>query len=137
MHLDLTALAMIAVQLMLPVVVAIAGVAITYLARRLHLSNETELRNALQVAATNGAAYAVSQVGALGAAGKLTVDLKGKAIGVAAQYVLAHVPDAAQKLSADQAAIERLVEAKITQLVLGQQPALAAPVAAPVTVSGQ
>jgi hypothetical protein len=118
MHLDLTALAMIAVQLMLPVVVAISGVAATYLARRLHLSNEAELRNALQVAATNGAAYAVSQVGALGAAGKLTVDVKGKAIAVAAQYVLGHVPDAAQKLGADQAAIERLVEAKLTQLVL-------------------
>jgi hypothetical protein len=125
MHLDLTALAMTAVQLMLPVIVAMGGVAVTYLARRLHLSSEAELRNALQVAATNGAAYAVSQVGALGAAGKLTVDLKSKAIGVAAQYVLAHVPDAAQKLGADQAAIERLVEAKLTQLALGQQPALA------------
>jgi hypothetical protein len=136
MHLDLTALAMIAVQLMLPVIVAIGGVAVTYLARRLHLSNEAELRNALQLAATNGAAYAVSQVGALGAAGKLTVDLKGKAIGVAAQYVLGHVPDAVQRLGADQAAIERLVEAKLT-LVLGQQPFPAAPVAAPVTVSGQ
>jgi hypothetical protein len=137
MHLDLTALAMIAVQLMLPVVVAIGGVAVTYLARRLHLSNEAELRNALQVAATNGAAYAVSRVGALGAAGKLTVDLKSKAIGVAAQYVMAHVPDAAQKLGADQAAIERLVEAKLTQLVLGQQPAPAAPAGPLVAAPGQ
>jgi hypothetical protein len=137
MHLDLTTLAMIAVQLMLPVIVAMGGVAVTYLARRLHLSNEAELRNALQVAATNGAAYAVSQVGALGAAGKLTVDLKGKAIGVAAQYVLAHVPDAAQKLGADQAAIERLVEAKLTQLVLRQRPASVVPTAAPVAAPGQ
>jgi hypothetical protein len=125
MHLDLTALAMIAVQLMLPVVVAIGGVAVSYLARRLHLSNEAELRSALQIAATNGATYAISQVGALGAANRLSVDVKGKAVGLATQYVLAHVPDAARSLGVDQAAIERLVEARLARLVLGQQQAAA------------
>jgi len=125
MHIDLTALAVLAVQLLLPVVVAIAGVAASFLARRLHLSNEAELRSALQTAATNGAAYAISQVGALGAANRLSVDVKGKAVGLAAQYVLAHVPDAARSLGVDQAAIERLVEARLAQLVLGQQQAAA------------
>jgi hypothetical protein len=57
-----------------------------------------------------------------------------EAIAVAAQYVLGHVPDAAQKLGADQAAIESLVEAKLTQLVLGQQPAPAAPAGSLVAV---
>jgi hypothetical protein len=133
MHIDLTALAMLGVQLMLPVVVAIGGVAVTYLAKRLKLGNEAQLRDALQLAATNGAAYAMSQVQALGAAGKLSVDVKNRIIGLGAQYVLDHVPEATQKLGADQAAIERLVEAKLAQLVLGTPaPAAAAQQPSPV-----
>jgi len=119
MNIDLTPLANLGLQILVPIVLAVGGLAIGRVARWLHLSNESQLRDALQLAATNGAAFAMSQVGAIGAAGGLSVVVKSKVIAAGACYVLAHVPDAAKKLGASQAVIERLVEAKLAQLLLG------------------
>jgi hypothetical protein len=119
MNIDLTPLASLVIQILVPIVLAVGGLAIGQVARWLHLGNEAQLRDALQLAAVNGAAFAMSQVGAIGAAGGLSVAVKSKVIAAGAGYVLAHVPDAARKLGASQEAIERLVEAKLGQLLLG------------------
>jgi hypothetical protein len=136
MNIDLTPLANLGIQILVPVVLAVGGVAIGRLARWFHLGSEAQLRDALQLAATNGAAFAMSQVGAIGAAGGLSVAVKSRVIAAGAGYVLAHVPDAAKKLGASQETIERLVEAKLAQLLLGNAQAAPGASAASPTQAG-
>ena len=114
---DLTPIINVAVQLLGAVLLAVASVAVGYLAKRFKLNNQQALNDIVQQAATNAVNYGLSQAGQLSAAGAFNLQSKSAVIAAAAGYVTTHVPDALKKLGIDQSTVERLVEAKLADAV--------------------
>ena len=119
MHVDLSPLVSLGVQVLGGVLLAVASVAAGYVAKHFKLANESTVRGYLMDAAENAVAYAASKEQALSAEGKFDVTTKNAVIGTASDYLLDHVPDAIAKFNLDRDHVERIVEAKLGQLVNG------------------
>ena len=81
------------------------------LATRLGLANDAAWSGKLEVAMQNGLAFAQSKLNAN--VGSLTIDTKNQLVAVAANYAIAHVPQAMKALGVDQTTLVEKLQARL------------------------
>lgn len=113
-------------DILVPIVVALAGVLATWLsiklARLLGLKNEEQVRQYLEPALQNALAYGQSQIGKL----PLTIDAKNQIVATAANFAIAHVNDGLKLLGVDKEGLLRLLEARLQSNINAQTPEITA-----------
>ncbi len=106
-------------DVVMPLAVALVGVGVTWLGARantwLGLQSNSQLGGVIEVALQNGLAFAQSRLAvALPAGQPIPVDVKNQILATAANYALAHVPDALKMLGVDQATLLQKLEARLS-----------------------
>lgn len=109
---DLAALQPLVNELVLGVLTALASFAVAKVVALLKVKRDGELGRILDKALGMGIAFAMSRIEA--AEDKVrTVEVKSELVASAANYALAHVPEAVKALGLDGAALVRMVEARL------------------------
>lgn len=94
------------------VATAIAGVLVRKLLGWLKLSEDRMVREYLEVALVNGLELARQRLGSV----PLGMTTKSQLVAEAANYVIGRVPDALKRFDIDEAALKRLVEARVASI---------------------
>ena len=109
---DLGALMPMFSELLLATLTALASYAIAKLCQWLKAKRDGELGAILDKALAMGIAFATSRLTDW-TAGRMSVDVKSELAADAANYVLAHVPDAVKALGLDGDHLTRMIEARL------------------------
>lgn len=109
---DLSVLQPVVSELLLATLTALASLVATKLCQWLKAKRDGELGAILDKALSMGIAFAMSRLTDW-SAGRMSVDVKSELAADAANYVLAHVPDAVKALGLDGDHLTRMVEARL------------------------
>ena len=99
-----------------PLAAAVVTLLAAWLSKRaatwLGLQNDAAIRGTLETAMQNGLAFAQGKLNA--SAGSMSIDTKNQLVAVAANYAVAHVPDALKALGVDQATLVEKLQARLS-----------------------
>jgi hypothetical protein len=109
---DLTPLQPLLSNALLGILTALASVVAAKACALLKARRDGELGQILDKALGMGIAFAMSKLDAL-EAGRLKIDVKSDVLAEAANYTLAHVPEAVKALGLDGDHLQRMIEARL------------------------
>jgi hypothetical protein len=104
--------------------------AVTWLAKKLKLSADSEVRTYLDAALGKAVAFGVGKVSDLSEGNWTQVKVKNEAVAVAANYALTKVPDALRYLKVDPDHLREMIEARVHEYLADGPAAVIAPLPA-------
>lgn len=117
-EIDFAVLQPLVMELLLGALTALASVVVAKVCQFLKARRDGELGQILDKALGMGIAFAMSRLDAL-EAGRLKVEVKSELAAEAANYALAHVPQAVKALGLDGDHLRRMIEARLHSVESG------------------
>lgn len=110
----------VVLPLLSAIVMALAGVAATYLTKKFKLQNAAVIRGYFMEYVQKGVDYSKGQLMQLASDGKFNMNVKNAAVALGANFVINQAPIAMKALNFSEAQVRDLVEAELNKL-LGQE----------------